>query len=82
MLTCGFGGKWRGFWRIMAIPKRRSVPPKSSSEMQASDDSVLKEVYEARDAFAAEHGYDLDGIYADLKRREAKSRDLKTDESD
>lgn len=33
---------------------------------------MLREVY-ARDAFAAEHGYDLDRIYADLKRQEAGS---------
>jgi len=35
---------------------------------------VLRELYAARDAYAAQHGYDLDRIYADLKRREATSR--------
>ena len=35
---------------------------------------MLREVYAARDAYAAEHGYDLDRIYADLKLREASSR--------
>jgi hypothetical protein len=38
------------------------------------EDEVLREVYAARDAYAAEHGYDLDRIYADLKQREANSR--------
>jgi hypothetical protein len=38
------------------------------------EDEVLLEVYTARDAYAAEHGYDLDRIYADLKHREANSR--------
>lgn len=37
------------------------------------DDEVLREVYATRDAYAAKHGYDLDRIYADLKRREASS---------
>ena len=35
---------------------------------------MLQNVYAVRDAYAAEHGYDLDQIYADLKRREATSR--------
>jgi hypothetical protein len=38
------------------------------------EDEVLREVYTARDAYAAEHGHDLDRIYADLKHSEAKSR--------
>jgi hypothetical protein len=58
----------------MATPKQPSVPPKSCSEQKPWEDEVLREVYAVRDAYAAEHGYDLDRIYADLKRREANSR--------
>jgi hypothetical protein len=58
----------------MATQKRPSVPPKSLSERSPWEDKVLQEVYAVRDAYAAEHGYDLDRIYHDLKRREAKSR--------
>lgn len=36
-------------------------------------DDVLRELYAERDAYAAEHGYDLDRIFADLKRRENES---------
>jgi hypothetical protein len=58
----------------MATQKRPSVLLKSSSDHKPWEDEVLREVYAARDAYAAEHGYDLDRIYADLKHREAKSR--------
>ena len=57
----------------MAIQKRKSAHPKSSSDYEPWEDEVLREVYATRDAYAAEHGYDLDRIYADLKRREANS---------
>jgi hypothetical protein len=36
-------------------------------------DDVLRDLYAARDAYAAEHGYDLNRIFADLKRREQSS---------
>ena len=58
----------------MAIQKRPSVPRKSLPDQKPWEDEVLREVYAARDAYAAEHGYDLDRIYADLKHREANSR--------
>ena len=58
----------------MATQKRRSVHPKNLSELHRDDDEVLRQVYAARDAYAAEHGHDLDRIYADLKRRENQSR--------
>ncbi len=58
----------------MATQKRRSVPRKNSPDQKPWEDEVLREVFAARDAYAAEHGYDLDRIYADLKHREAKSR--------
>ncbi len=58
----------------MATQKRRSIPRKSLSDQKPWEDEVLREVFAARDAYAAEHGYDLDRIFADLKHREAKSR--------
>lgn len=58
----------------MATRRRLSAPRKSLNEQKPWEDEVLREVYAARDAYAAEHGYDLDRIYADLKRREAGSR--------
>ena len=58
----------------MAFQKRRSALRKNSSEHGPWEDDVLREVYAVRDAYAAEHGYDLDRIYADLRRREASSR--------
>ena len=57
----------------MAARKRPSVPRKTLSGQSAWEDEVLREVYSRRDAYAAEHGYDLDRIYADLKHREAGS---------
>ena len=58
----------------MATRKRPSAPQKNLCEQKLWEDEVLREVYAARDAYAAEHGYDLDRIYADLKLREASSR--------
>ena len=52
----------------MATRKRPSAPRKSLCEQRPWEDEVLREVYAARDAYAAEHGYDLDRIYADLNR--------------
>jgi hypothetical protein len=48
--------------------------PQELSEQKHREDEVLREVYAVRDAYAAEHGDDLDRICADLKYREAKSR--------
>ena len=62
------------------MPKRPSVHRKSFSEQKPGDDEVLQEVYSARDSYAAQHAYDLDQIYADLKRREASS-DLRWSDS-
>ena len=57
----------------MATRKRPFAPRKSLCEHRPWEDEVLREVYAARDAYAAEYGYDLDRIYADLKHREAGS---------
>jgi len=46
--------------QIMATQKRPSVHLKSSSHRKPWEDEVLREVYAARDAYAAEHSYDLD----------------------
>ena len=58
----------------MATTKRPSAPPKNSSEQNPWEDQVLRQLYAERDKYAAEFGFDLDRIYADLKRREEKSR--------
>lgn len=75
-IAYGFGEKLKGFWQIMATRKPLSAHPKNSSEHrhQGPKDEVLREVYAARDSYAAEHGYGLERIYADLKRREESSR--------
>jgi hypothetical protein len=36
-------------------------------------DEVLRELYAERDAYAAEHGNDLERIFADLKEKERAS---------
>jgi hypothetical protein len=58
----------------MATQKRPSAPLKSLPDQKPWEDEMLREVCTARDAYAAEHGHDLERIYADLKHREAKSR--------
>jgi hypothetical protein len=57
----------------VGIPKRQSARLKSLSKRAPWEDEVLREVYAVRDAYAAEHGYDLKRIYQDLKDRERKS---------
>ena len=57
----------------MAMQEQQSVHPTSSSDYDPWEDEVLRDVYATRDNYAAEHGYDLERIYADLKEREANS---------
>lgn len=65
----------------MDTRKRQSAPRKSLCERKPWEDEILREVYAVRDAYAAEHGYNLDRIYADLKRREANSRLRRVEEA-
>ena len=58
----------------MATAKRPSALPKNSFEEKPWEDSVLRQLYAERDKYAAQLGFDLERIFADLKRREAKSR--------
>ena len=61
----------------MATTERPSAPPTSFSDsvtrLPEFPDEVLRDLYATRDAYAAEHGYDLDRIFADLKSREKLS---------
>lgn len=51
-----------------------ALPKNSPSASAASEDEIIREVYATRDAYAAEHDYDLQRIYNDLKRRERTSK--------
>ena len=57
----------------MATTKQRSARRKSSSDLKPWEDEVLRDLYAQRDAYAAEHGYDLTRLYDDVKAREAGS---------
>ena len=57
----------------MATTKRQSAHRKSLCEQKPWEDEVLREVYAERDAYAAEHDYDLNRLFADLKGREFRS---------
>jgi hypothetical protein len=59
--------------KVYGYTKTTICTRKSLSEQKPWEDEVLQEVYAVRDSYAAEHGYGLDQIYADLKRREASS---------
>ena len=62
----------------MATTKRPSARPKNSSEQKNWEDEILRQLYAERDKYAAELGFDLDRIFADLKRRQDKSRMRRT----
>jgi len=57
----------------MATTEQPSAPQKSFSETEPFIDEVLRDLYAERDAYSAEHGNNLDRIFADLKRRELTS---------
>lgn len=57
----------------MATTKQRSARRKNSSDLKPWEDEVLRDLYAQRDAYAAEHGYDLTRLYDDVKAREAGS---------
>ena len=58
----------------MVMHEQQSALPRSSSDYEPWEDEILRDVYATRDNYAAEHGYDLDRIFADLKQREANSQ--------
>ena len=57
----------------MAATEQSSVPRKNSFNSTPWIDEVLRDLYASRDAYAEEHGNDLERIFADLMRREKAS---------
>jgi hypothetical protein len=55
---------------FMEFSAAHGVSPLSYELDDLASDEILREVHAVRDAYAAEHGYSLDRILADLKRRE------------
>ena len=60
-------------YRNMAATEQSSVPRKNSFNSTPWIDEVLRDLYASRDAYAEEHGNDLERIFADLMRREKAS---------
>jgi hypothetical protein len=61
----------------MTATKLPAAPPASFSDsvtrLPGFPDELLRDLYSTSDAYAAEHGYDLDRIFADLKSRDKLS---------
>src|SRR5262249_4430803 len=58
---------------IPGYNKTTICTPKNSSEEKPWEDDVLRQLNAKRDKYGAEFGFDLDKIFADLKRREVSS---------
>ena len=52
----------------MSATEQPFAPRKNSSDSASWVDEVLRDLYASRDAYAEEHGNDVDRIFADLTR--------------